>query len=133
MVQSHMLLTASPYMTKYLRISSYIGKPFLIYDFAPDPFWIFFIYEENFISFLAKMPILLTPGLKCSRTPRGICWGEVRWTWAWIFLYKYYFWMGLTVLFGSGNFFLRAKQGFFLGRVQSSVEATEQLQIIRSP
>ncbi len=24
-------------MIKYLRISSYIGKPFLIYDFAPDP------------------------------------------------------------------------------------------------
>jgi hypothetical protein len=23
-------------MTKYLRISSYIRKPFLIYDFAPD-------------------------------------------------------------------------------------------------
>jgi hypothetical protein len=25
------------YMVKYLRISSYIRKPFLIYDFAPDP------------------------------------------------------------------------------------------------
>jgi hypothetical protein len=27
----------SSYMVKYLRISSYIRKPFLIYDFAPDP------------------------------------------------------------------------------------------------
>ncbi len=27
-------------MVKYLRISSYIRKPFLIYDFATDPFWI---------------------------------------------------------------------------------------------
>ncbi len=27
-------------MTKYLCTSSYIGKPFLIYDFAPDTFWI---------------------------------------------------------------------------------------------
>ncbi len=27
-------------MTKYLRISSYIRKPFFIYDFATAPFWI---------------------------------------------------------------------------------------------
>jgi len=26
------------YMTKYLRISSYIRKPFIIYDFATAPF-----------------------------------------------------------------------------------------------
>jgi hypothetical protein len=32
--------TASSYMGKYLRISSYIRKPFLIYDFATAPFWI---------------------------------------------------------------------------------------------
>jgi hypothetical protein len=36
-VQSHTCLTASSYMTKYLRTSSYIRKPFL-YDFAPVPF-----------------------------------------------------------------------------------------------
>ncbi len=30
-------LTASTYMVKYLRISSYIRKPFLIYDSATDP------------------------------------------------------------------------------------------------
>ncbi len=29
-LQSHILLTASSYMGKYLRISSYIRKPFLI-------------------------------------------------------------------------------------------------------
>jgi hypothetical protein len=29
---------ASSYMIKYLRISSYIRKPFLIYDFATAPF-----------------------------------------------------------------------------------------------
>ncbi len=39
-VQSHIWLTASSTMTKYLRTSSYIKKTFLIYDFAPDPFWI---------------------------------------------------------------------------------------------
>jgi hypothetical protein len=30
-LQSHLRLTASSYMTKYWRISSYIRKPFLIY------------------------------------------------------------------------------------------------------
>jgi hypothetical protein len=40
-VQSHIWLTgASSYMVKYLRISSYMKKPFPIYDFAPDPIWI---------------------------------------------------------------------------------------------
>ncbi len=39
-VQSYVWLTASSYMVKYLRISSYIGKPFHINDFAPDPIWI---------------------------------------------------------------------------------------------
>ncbi len=36
-VQSHIWLTASSYPHKNLRISSYIRKPFLIYDYAPDP------------------------------------------------------------------------------------------------
>jgi hypothetical protein len=39
-VKSHIWLTASSDMVKYLRISSYIRKPFHIYDFAPDPIWI---------------------------------------------------------------------------------------------
>ncbi len=50
-VQSHIWLTASSYMVKYLRISSYIGKPFLIYDFAPDPPYT--VYQENFVFFLS--------------------------------------------------------------------------------
>jgi hypothetical protein len=33
-------LTASSNMTKYLRISSYIRKPILIYDFATAQLWI---------------------------------------------------------------------------------------------
>ncbi len=36
-MQSHIWLTASSKMVKYLLISSYIRKPFLIYDFTPDP------------------------------------------------------------------------------------------------
>ncbi len=54
-VQSHIWPTASSYMVKYLRISSYIRKPFLIYDFVPDPFWIpLNIYEENFLFFFSS-------------------------------------------------------------------------------
>jgi hypothetical protein len=36
-------LTASSIMAKYLRISSYIRKPFLIYDGAIAPLWISYI------------------------------------------------------------------------------------------
>ena len=39
-------------MTKYLRISSYIRKPFLIHDFAPDPFWISLYMMKIIFSFL---------------------------------------------------------------------------------
>ncbi len=38
-------------MTKYLRVSSYMyRKPFLTYDFATAPAWIF-LYDENLIFF----------------------------------------------------------------------------------
>ncbi len=46
-------LTASSYMVKYLRISSYIRKPFLIYDFAPDPIWTSLYMRKIFFSFLS--------------------------------------------------------------------------------
>ncbi len=39
-LQCHKWLTASSYMGKYLRIFSYVWKPFLIYDFATAPLWI---------------------------------------------------------------------------------------------
>jgi hypothetical protein len=45
---SHIWLAASSYMGKYLRISSCIRKPFLIYDFATLNFR---IYEEKLIFF----------------------------------------------------------------------------------
>jgi hypothetical protein len=41
-------------MVKYLRISSHIRKPFLKYDFAPDPNLNFLIYEENFVFFFIR-------------------------------------------------------------------------------
>ncbi len=56
-VQSHIWLTASSIMTKYLRTSSYIRKPFLIYDFAPDPFWIslYCMWGKIFFYFLSVL------------------------------------------------------------------------------
>ncbi len=38
---------------KYLCISSYIRKPFLIYDFAPDPIWISLYMMKILFSFLS--------------------------------------------------------------------------------
>ena len=38
-------------MTKYLRISSYIRKPFLKYDYATDPIWISLYMRKIFFSF----------------------------------------------------------------------------------
>ncbi len=55
-VQSHIWLRASSYMIKYLRISSYIRKPFLIFDFASESHLNFLIYEENFVFFFISAP-----------------------------------------------------------------------------
>ncbi len=55
-LQSHIWLTASSYIGKYLPISSYIRKPFLIYDFVTAPLWISPIYEENLIFFFISAP-----------------------------------------------------------------------------
>jgi hypothetical protein len=54
-LQSHIWLTASSYIGKYLRISSYIMKPFLIYDFATAPLWISLYMRENLIIFLISV------------------------------------------------------------------------------
>ncbi len=45
-LQSHIWLTASSYIVEYLRISSYIRKPVLIYDFATDLIWIPYIWGK---------------------------------------------------------------------------------------
>ncbi len=52
-LQSHIWLTASSYMGKYLRISSYIKKPFLIYDFATAPLWSSLYMRKIWFSFLS--------------------------------------------------------------------------------
>ncbi len=50
------LLIQYRYMGKSLRISSYIRKPFLIYDFATSCSTLNFrIYEENFIFFFISV------------------------------------------------------------------------------
>ncbi len=53
LLQSHIWLRASLYLVKYLRISSYIRKPFLIYDFATDPIWISLYMRKISFSFLS--------------------------------------------------------------------------------
>ncbi len=50
-MQSHIWLTNSPW--KYLCICSYIRKPFLIYDFAPEPIWISLYIRKILFSFLS--------------------------------------------------------------------------------
>ncbi len=54
-LQSHIWLTASSYMGKYLRISSYIRKSFLIYDFAiaTAPLWISLYMRKILFCFLS--------------------------------------------------------------------------------
>jgi hypothetical protein len=41
------------YMGKYLRISSYIRKPFPIYDFATAPLWISLYMRKIWFTFLS--------------------------------------------------------------------------------
>jgi hypothetical protein len=52
-LQSHIWLTASSYMGNYLRISSYIRKPFLIYDFSTALLWISLYMRKFWFSFLS--------------------------------------------------------------------------------
>ncbi len=52
-LQSHIWLTASSYMGKYLRISLYIRKPLLIYNFATAPLWISLYMRKILFSFLS--------------------------------------------------------------------------------
>ncbi len=60
-LQSHIWLRAPPYIGKYLRISSYIRKPFLIYDFATAPLWIsLYMKKYDFLFY------------QCRHTNRGI-------------------------------------------------------------
>ncbi len=54
-LQSHIWLTASSSsdMGKYLRISSYISKPFLMYDFATAPLSISLYMRKILFSFVS--------------------------------------------------------------------------------
>jgi hypothetical protein len=52
-LQSHIWLTASSYMGKYLSLSTYIRKPFLIYDFATAPLLVSLYMRKILFSFLS--------------------------------------------------------------------------------
>jgi hypothetical protein len=56
-LQSHiwLRLTASSYMGKYLRVSSYIRKHCLIYDFATAPLWISLYMRKIWLSFFISV------------------------------------------------------------------------------
>ncbi len=56
-LQSHIWLTASSYMTKYLRISSFNRKPFLIYDFATSPLRISLYMRKILFYFLSVQKV----------------------------------------------------------------------------
>ena len=64
-LQSHIWLTASSYMGTYLRISSYIRNPSLIYDFATAPFWISLNIRKIWFSFLSVCTVLWIKGSLC--------------------------------------------------------------------
>ncbi len=74
------MTTASSYTAKYLRIPSYIRKPFLINDFATAPFWISSYMKKTIFSFLSvhlnvydeNVAFVCSPGLSRPR------WGAAR-------------------------------------------------------
>ncbi len=59
-LENHIWLTASSSLVKYLRISSYIRKPFLMYDFATDPIWISLLMRKISFSFLSVWFLIST-------------------------------------------------------------------------
>ncbi len=72
-LQSHIWLTASSNMNKYLHISSYIRKPFLVYDFATAPVWISLHMRKIYFSFLSVHNIFTEGMLTFTRlNHRGI-------------------------------------------------------------
>jgi hypothetical protein len=64
-LQSHKWLTASSYIVKYLRISSYIWKPLLIQymTLQPIPSESPYRYEENFVFFLISVLSMPAAGI----------------------------------------------------------------------
>ncbi len=49
------MTNGSSYLEIYLRISSYIRRPFLIYDFATASEFPYIVYEENLIFFFISV------------------------------------------------------------------------------
>jgi hypothetical protein len=64
-LQSHLGLTASSYMAKYLCLFSFIRKPLFIHDFATACSILnFLIYEGNFILFFISATCVVNTYLK---------------------------------------------------------------------
>ncbi len=58
-------------MRKYLVL--YEGAVIVIYDFAPDPFWISLDMRSNFLFFLNSVPYLQRWSLRCSGRASWTC------------------------------------------------------------
>ncbi len=69
-IKFHKWLTASSYVVKYLRISSYIRKPYLKNDFATDPTWISLHMRKISFSFLS---VCLPCRVYCTKFIRTPC------------------------------------------------------------
>ncbi len=65
------------YLGKYLRISSHIRKPFLIYNFATAPLWISLHTREIWFSFLSVRCVSSLPWPDLGRGCRW-CWSRPR-------------------------------------------------------
>jgi hypothetical protein len=74
-LQSHIWLTASSYMRKNLRISSYIRKPFLIHEFATAPLRIPYIWGKfDFLFYQCKnSDSLIERSHLCSQSCSDTC------------------------------------------------------------
>ncbi len=91
-LQSHIWLTASSYMVKYLRISSYIRKPFFMYDLATAPFWISLYMRKIWFSFLSVRCIcthwIALAQKSASNRLSQFTGFYLRDTWKWCFIWK---------------------------------------------
>jgi hypothetical protein len=79
-LQSHIWLTASSYMGKYLGISLYIRKPFLIDDFATAPLWISLYMRKIYFLFFSVQYSIVFRKLNLRIT---------NWCVGWAYAYRY--------------------------------------------
>ncbi len=78
-LQSHIWLTASLYMGKYLRISSNIRRPYLIYDFATAPLWISLYMRKDFLFYQCGVSALQNQKIPREFFEKKLESGDITW------------------------------------------------------